>query len=154
MKGYSYLPYYYRIHPDSIILHDSIIRHDSVIYHDSIIRPDSIKWLYEYTSGEVSRVSIILSGRIETDSIGELGDTINIGIGQTHIKLRVETYTDDAPGSVQLAFDSAGVFLDTVLIDVSSVSDLILPQSSRLFVEAGDHITDTIPIINPHGARE
>lgn len=123
-NGYSFLPYFYRM------------------------RTDSIRWVYDFPSGGSSRVSIILSGQIQTDSAD-----IDIGIGQNHLDLGVETYTDIVPGIVQLAFDSVGGFLDTVPIAASPLSGLILAQSSRLFVKIGDYALDTIQLVNPHAAR-
>ena len=124
IKAYPFAPYFYRM------------------------RTDSIKWVYEFPSGGSSRVSIILSGLIQTDSTDT---TIDIGIGQNHIDLEVETHTESVPGIVHLAFDSVGGFLDTVPISASPLS-VILPQSSRLFVKIGDYTLDTIQLVNPHAA--
>jgi hypothetical protein len=114
---------------------------------------DSIKWLYEFPPDAASRLSIILSGLIQTyqDSIDEKGNTISIdiGTGQNHLDLEVETLIDNVPGIKRLAFDSNGVFLDTVPIATSPLS-VILPQSSRLFVKIVDYPLDTIQIVNPH----
>jgi hypothetical protein len=111
---------------------------------------DSIKWVYEFPSGGSSRVSIILTGLIQTDSTDT---TIDIGIGQNHLDLEVETHTDSIPGIMHLAFDSVGGFLDTVPIAASPLSGLILAQSSQLFVKIGDYALDTIQLVNPHAAR-
>jgi hypothetical protein len=111
-------------------------------------------------------VSIILSGQIQTDSADVAGNPIDIGIGQNHLYLDVETHTDSVPGIVHLAFDSVGGFLDTLLIASSPLSGLILAQSSRLFVkkvnitpnpdtlqhtfDTTQIISDTIQLVNPH----
>lgn len=118
-----------------------------------LMRTDSIRWINEFPSGGASRVSIILSGQIETDSIDPVTQApINIGVGQNHLDLGVETYTGSVPGIVQLAFDSVGGFLDTLLIAASPLSGFMLPQSSRLFVKIVDYTLDTIQIVNPHAA--
>jgi hypothetical protein len=194
-KSYKYAPYIYSIRPDSIIpvslILDSI-RLDSIkrntpildsiklnslkldsIKLDSIKRksivPDSIKWVYEYPSGGPSRVSIILSGKIVTDSMDPAtGALIDIGIGQNHLDLGVETYFDSVR-IVHLPFDSVGGFLATVPIAVSQSSGLLLPTSSRLFVkmvnitanpdttlhtfDTAQYTLDTIQLVNPHAAR-
>jgi hypothetical protein len=122
------------------------------------VRTDSIRWVYEYPSGGPSRANLIVSGQIKTDSIDPLtGVPINILIGQNHLDLGVETHTDAVPGIVQLAFDSVGNFLDTIQIAFSPLSGLILPSSSRLFVnkviDASTTISfDTIPIVDAHAA--
>jgi hypothetical protein len=119
------------------------------------MRTDSIRWLNEFPSGGVSRVSVILSGQIQTDSTDTVGNPIDIGIGQSHLDLGVETYTSSVPGIMHLAFDSVGGFLDTVPIAASPLSGLILPQNGRLFVmrsydSLDDYTFDTIQIVNPH----
>ena len=121
---------------------------------------DSIKWVYEYPSGGPTRVSIILSGIIKTDSIvpppswfpSNPPDSIDVGIGQSHLDLGLETYSDSGPVIVQLAFDSVGGFLDTSLIAVSQSSGMILPASSRLIAKIGDYPFDTIRLVDPHAA--
>jgi hypothetical protein len=120
IKAYPFAPYIYRINADSI------------------------KWVNEFPPEGASRVSIILSGQIKTDSAD-----IDIGIGQNHLDLEVETHTDSIPGIMRLAFDSVGGFLDTVQIAASPLS-VILPQSSRLFVRIGAYALDTIQLVNPH----
>jgi hypothetical protein len=119
------------------------------------LRTDSIRWLNEFPSGGASRVSIILSGQIQTDSTDTMGNPMDIGIGQSHLDLGVETYTGSVPNIVPLAFDSVGGFLDTVPIAASPLSGLVLPQNGRLFVMRNsdgvdDYTFDTIQIVNPH----
>ena len=119
------------------------------------MRTDSIRWINEFPSGGASRVSIILSGQIQTDSVDTVGNPMDIGIGQSHLDLGVETYTGGVPGIVPLAFDSLGGFLDTVPIAASLLSGLVLPQNGRLFVMRSsdgidDYTFDTIQIVNPH----
>jgi hypothetical protein len=116
-----------------------------------LMRTDSIRWINEFPSGGPSRVSIILSGQIETDSIDPVTQApINIGIGQNHLDLGVEMHTDSISGIVHLTFDSVGGFLDTLLIAASPVSGLIHYQSSRIFVKIVDYTLDTIQLVNPH----
>ena len=128
------------------IVSDSITREYPFAPYIFRMRTDSIKWVHEFPSQGPRSVSIILSGQIQTDSAD-----IDIGIGQNHLDLEVETHTDSVPGIVRLAFDSVGGFLDTVPIAASPLS-VILPQSSRLFVKIGDYTLDTIRLVNPHAA--
>jgi hypothetical protein len=141
-KAYSFAPYNYQMHTDST------------------------RWVNEFPPGGPSSVSIILSGQIETDSNDITGNPVNIGIGQNHIDLAVETHTGSVPGIVHLAFDSIGGFLDTLLIASSPLSGLILAQSTRLFVKKVNItpdpdtlqqtfdttviVSDTIQLVNPH----
>ncbi len=133
-NGYSFLPNYYRMR--------SRMRPDSL--------KDSIRWIYDYPSQGASSVSIVISGQIETDSIAGPDDTTDIGIGANHIELGVETHAGGAPATVQISFDSAGGFIDTILIASAPQSGFLLYQNSRLFVKAGEFIYDTIQLINPH----
>jgi hypothetical protein len=119
------------------------------------MRTDSIRWVNEFPSEGPSRVTIILSGQIQTDSLDPTDNPINIPIGQNHLDLGVETYTGSVPGIVPLAFDSVGGFLDTLLIAASPLSGFILHESSRLFVKkvidtSTTIMFDTIQLVNPH----
>jgi hypothetical protein len=91
---------------------------------------DTLIWMYDFPPGGPSSVSIILGGYSQLD-------------------LEVETYTDSVPGTVSLLRDSLGMYTDTVLIDQSAVSGIILPRSSRLFVSSGGQALDTIELDNP-----
>jgi hypothetical protein len=139
---------------------------------------DTVKWVFEYPSGGGTRASIIIKG---TDSIftgrtfygttvtspGTLIDTSQIRLN--YLDLAVETHTGAVPGLVHLhlTFDSVGGFLDTVLIDSSQSSGVILPASSRIFVNLINIMPDTllntidttlqypfdtIPLPDPHAA--
>jgi len=135
---------------------------------------DTVKWLYDFPSGGGTRASIIFSGQDST-LIGRSfsGQTVvNAGtpvdITQNYLDLAVETHTNSVPGIVHLAFDSAGGFLDTVLIETSTSSGVILPASSRLFVtmveitpdadtslhtfDTLQYPLDTIQLADPHAA--
>jgi hypothetical protein len=140
-KGYAFLPYFYRL------------------------CPDSIRWIFEYPSNGPSRVSIILSGQIKTDSIvpppvwllGYPSDSIDIGIGQNHIDVGVETDTSGAPSILPIALDEEGKFLDTIPIAVAPVSSMILAAKTRLFVTKlvdSENVLalDTILLADPHAA--
>jgi hypothetical protein len=142
---------------------------------------DTVKWVYDFPSGGGTRASIIIKG---TDSIftgrtfygtkvtspGTLIDTSQIRLN--YLDLAVETYTGSVPDLVhlRLTFDSVGGFLDTVLIDTSQSSGVILPATSRLFVnmiqltpdpDTSLHTLDTliqypfdtIPLADPHAVR-
>jgi hypothetical protein len=110
-------------------------------------------------------VSIIFSGQIKTDSLvppepwfpGNPPDTVDIGIGQNHIDLGIETDASGVPGIVPITIDGDGKFLDTIPIAVSAVSSVILPAKSRLivtkFIDSENNlILDTIPLADPHAA--
>jgi hypothetical protein len=117
---------------------------------------DTVKWVFEYPSGGGTRASIIIKGHdsiftgrtfYETTvtSRGTLIDTSQIGLN--YLDLAVETHTGSVPGLVhlrRLTFDSVGGFLDTVLIDTSQSSGVILPASCRLFVNLINIMPDTV----------
>jgi hypothetical protein len=128
-KSYPYLPYLYTV------------------------KTDSIKWLYDCASGNGSLVNIILKGTVKTDSLGDLGDTIPLALGENHLNLALETKTGSTPSKIKVTINADGTFFDTVRIASSPAADLILPQSSRLFVDADVFVSDTIPLINPHSSK-
>jgi len=127
-KEYKYLPYIY------------------------FLRHDTLRWMYEYPANGESRVNLILSGRIETDSLDDYGDTIPIGIGDNHIEMNILGQTGGLPGTVPIAFGDSGIFLDTVPVAVSSVPGVLLPCSTSLLINVDAFIFDTLPLVGPQGA--
>ena len=116
---------------------------------------DTVKWVFEYPSGGGTRASIIIKGNdsiftgrtfyeTKVTSPGALIDTSQIRLN--YLDLAVETHTGSVSGLVHLhlTFDSVGGFLDTVLIDTSQSSGVILPASSRLFVNLINIMPDTV----------
>jgi hypothetical protein len=120
---------------------------------------DTVKWVSEYPSGGGTRASIIIKGHdsiftgrtfygTTVTSPGTLIDTSQIRLN--YLDLAVETHTGSVPGLVHLhltlfnASDSVSGFLDTVLIDTSQSSGVILPASSRLFVNLINIMPDTV----------
>jgi hypothetical protein len=120
---------------------------------------DSLRWEYGFASGKESKVSLVISGKIQTDTLLINDNDSIIGIepreiGQNHLNLGLETYIGTNTSIVQVEFDSNGNFFDTVQIASTSVSELILPQNSRMFVSADTLLSDTITLINPHSLKK
>lgn len=120
------------------------------------LRTDSITWVFNIPPGGSSSASVIASGHIQTDSVISINpegqpNTVDIGLGENHIELSIETHTDSVPGIVHFTLDSAGNFIDTVLIAASPFSGFILPQNSRLVVNKDDSVIDTILIQSTRG---
>ncbi|HUI92701.1 MAG TPA: hypothetical protein VLX68_10680 [Chitinivibrionales bacterium] len=113
---------------------------------------DTVTWVYQYPPGGGTRASIIIKGN---DSIftgrtfygtivtspGTLIDTSQIRLN--YLDLAVETYAGIV--HLPLTFNNVGGFIDTVLVDTSRTSGVILPASSRLFVTLVNLTPDTIP---------
>jgi hypothetical protein len=131
----------------------------------SILRTDSIRWLYMFPTGGSSSTSLIISGSIRGKGSIDSLDTMVM----KSTDLEVETYTGSVPGIVRIAYDSMGVFSDTVPITASRQSGVILPpQNSRLFVrriykvfsidtmKVADtlHVPDSLQVFDTLSARD
>lgn len=122
---------------------------------------DSLKWLYSCEAGKESQVSIITSGKVQTDSIivdlvNGIVDTVPAKLGSDHLEFSVETYVNNTIAAHQVKINPEdGTFSDTILLASSAVSELILPQNSRMFVSVGAiEVSDTIPLTNPHSSKK
>jgi len=128
-KEYKYLPY---------------------LYH---LRHDSLKWVYEYPATGESRVSLVVSGQIATDSIDpDFGDTTHLKIADNHLALQFPVQSSEFLGLHQIAFDTNGVFFDTIPVAVSPFPGVVIPCTTSLFINAGNYVADTILLIGPHPA--
>lgn len=118
------------------------------LYH---LRHDSLKWVYEYPEVGESRVNLIVGGHIATDSIDpDFGDTIPLKIGENHLALQFPARLGEASGVHQIAFDTNGIFLDTIPVAVSPNPGVVLPCTTFLAINAGEFVTDTILLFGPH----
>jgi hypothetical protein len=131
---------------------------DALLYS---LNSDSLKWLYSCEAGKESQVSLITSGKVQTDSLhfdedGNVLDTVPAELGKDHLVFSVETYVNDNISVHNVKIDSVdGTFSDTILLATSAVSELILPQSSRMFLAVDVlAVSDTIPLINPHSLNK
>ena len=115
--------------PDTSLYEIGPFPPDEVPISASVIT-DSIRWVNEFPSGGSSSLKIIISG-------------------QSQLDLDVETYLDGVTTTVPLIRDNTGIFADTVQIAATPLSEVILTESSRLFVRYGDQVLDSIPLVNP-----
>jgi hypothetical protein len=116
--------------------------------------------LYTCEPGKESQVSIITSGKVQTDSLhfdgdGNVLDTVPAKLGEDHIVFSVETYVNNSISAHKVEINPEdGTFSDTILLASSAVSELILPQNSRMFLSVDVlAVSDTIPLINPHSLK-
>lgn len=134
-----------------VVATDSIARDYEYLPNVYHLRHDTLRWLYEYPLAGESRVSLIVSGTIATDSIDpDFGDTIRQNIGQNHLELTFPAKLGEPAGKHQITFDTSGFFLDTIPVAVSPVPGVILPCTTFLAINAGEFISDTILLIGPH----